>query len=57
MFARNLRRQIVNHSVYPIHTGQLEGINNKIKVIKRQTYGFRDDAKGAFSGSLQPNLR
>jgi transposase len=59
-FARNLRRRekgIVNHSLYPIHTGRLEGINNKIKVIKRQAYGFRDDAyfilkiKGAFPGS------
>ena len=24
-------------------TGILEGINNKIKVIKRMAYGFRDD--------------
>jgi transposase len=65
-FARNLRRHekgIVNHSVYPLHTGRLEGINNKIKVIKRQAYGFRDDAyfilkiKGAFPGSLQLNPR
>lgn len=65
-FARNLRRHekgIVNHAVYPLHTGQLEGINNKIKVIKRQAYGFRDDAyfilkiKGAFPGTLQPNPR
>jgi transposase len=65
-FARNLRRRengIVNHASYPIHTGRLEGINNKIKVIKRQAYGFRDDAyfilkiKGAFQGSLQLNLR
>lgn len=65
-FARNLRRHekgIVNHCRYPIHTGRLEGINNKIKVIKRQAYGFRDDGyfilkiKGAFPGSLQPNPR
>jgi transposase len=65
-FARNLRRHekgIVNHSVYPIHTGRLEGINNKIKVIKRQAYGFRDDAyfilkiKNAFRGELQLNPR
>jgi transposase len=65
-FARNLRRHekgIVNHASYPIHTGRLEGINNKIKVIKRQAYGFRDDAyfvlkiKGAFQGPLQLNLR
>jgi transposase len=65
-FARNLCRHekgIVNHCRYPIHTGRLEGINNKIKVIKRQAYGFRDDAyfilkiKGAFPGTLQPNPR
>jgi transposase len=65
-FARNLCRHekgIVNHCRYPIHTGRLEGINNKIKVIKRQAYGFRDDAyfilkiKGAFPGALQPNPR
>jgi transposase len=65
-FARKLRRHekgIVNHAVYPIHTGRLEGVNNKIKVIKRQAYGFRDDAyfilkiKGAFPGDLQLNRR
>lgn len=65
-FARNLLRHtkgILNHCRYPINTGRLEGINNKIKVIKRQAYGFRDDAyfilkiKGAFPGALQPNPR
>ena len=65
-FARKLCRHekgIVNHCRYPIHTGRLEGINNKIKVIKRQAYGFRDDAyfilkiKGAFPGTLQLNPR
>ena len=65
-FARSLCRHekgIVNHCRYPIHTGRLEGINNKIKVIKRQAYGFRDDAyfilkiKGPFQGTLQPNPR
>jgi transposase len=28
---------------YPLHTSVLEGINNKIKVLKRMAYGFRDD--------------
>jgi transposase len=65
-FAKNLCRHekgIVNHCRYPINTGRLEGINNKIKVIKRLAYGFRDDAyfilkiKGAFPGALQPNPR
>ncbi|MBD3184586.1 ISL3 family transposase, partial [Candidatus Poribacteria bacterium] len=28
---------------YPISTGSLEGINNKIKTMKRQAYGFRDN--------------
>ncbi len=27
---------------YPISTGPLEGINNKIQTMKRQAYGFRD---------------
>lgn len=34
---------IVSHSLYPLHTSLLEGINNKIKVIKRMAYGFLDD--------------
>jgi transposase len=28
---------------WPLNTSVLEGINNKIKVIKRMAYGFRDD--------------
>jgi transposase len=46
-FARNLAVRIdgvINHCRYPLHTGLLEGMNNKIKVIKRMAYGFRDDA-------------
>ena len=27
----------------PISTGKVEGINNKIKVMKRVAYGFRDE--------------
>ena len=34
---------ILNHADYPIGTSGLEGINNKIKVIKRKAYGFHDD--------------
>lgn len=44
-FARTLERYrygILNHCEYPIHTGRLEGVNNKIKVIKRRAYGFHD---------------
>ena len=26
----------------PITTGPLEGLNNKIKVLKRKAYGYRD---------------
>jgi transposase len=46
-FARNLDAHVegvVSHCRYPLHNGLLEGINNKIKVIKRMAYGFRDDA-------------
>ena len=44
-FIQTLRRHedgILNHADYPIDTGRLEGINNKIKVIKRKAYGFHD---------------
>jgi transposase len=44
-FANMLERHrygILNHCEYPIHTGKLEGVNNKIKVIERKAYGFHD---------------
>jgi len=47
IFARNLKPKlpgILAHCHFPLHTGILEGINNKIKVLKRMAYGFRDDA-------------
>jgi transposase len=34
---------IINHARYPLHTSVLEGVNNKIKVMKRMAYGYRDD--------------
>ncbi len=37
------RTGIFNWYDYPISTGQVEGINNKIKVMKRQAYGYRDN--------------
>jgi len=37
-------RATSSHCRYPLNTSVLEGINNKIKVIKRMAYGFRDDA-------------
>ena len=59
-FARRLKgywRGIVSRVRWPMHTGQLEGINNKIKVIKRMAYGYRDSEyfflkiKAAFPGN------
>jgi transposase len=35
---------IIAHCHYPLHTGIVEGINNKIKVLKRMAYGYRDEA-------------
>lgn len=35
---------ILAHCRWPLGTNLLEGINNRIKVIKRVAYGFRDDA-------------
>jgi len=46
-FARLLRPYlpgILAHCHWPLGTNLVEGINNKIKVIKRMAYGFRDDA-------------
>ena len=34
---------ILNYFDYPITTGPLEGMHNKIKTLKRQAYGFRDE--------------
>ena len=36
------RRGILAYYDYRITTGPLEGINNKIKTLKRQVYGYRD---------------
>ena len=36
------RYGILNHCDHAIHTGKIEGVNNKIKVIKRKAYGFHD---------------
>ena len=45
-FARRLRPYlpgILAHCRWPLGTNLIEGINNRIKVIKRMAYGFRDD--------------
>ncbi len=44
-FAATLRThwfEILNYHTCPITTGPLEGFNNKIKILKRQAYGFSD---------------
>jgi len=44
-FARTLaahRTGILAYYDYPISTGPLEGTNNKIRTMQRQSYGFRD---------------
>lgn len=44
-FCRTLKTHaygILNHCDFAIHTSVLEGVNNKIKVIKRKAYGFHD---------------
>ena len=58
-FAKRLRkylRGILASAIYPMNSSILEGVNNRIKVIKRMAYGFRDSAyfflkiKAAFPG-------
>lgn len=59
-FAQRLKPKlpgILSHCRYPLHTSVLEGINNKIKVLKRMAYGFRNDTyfflkiRAAFPGN------
>lgn len=61
-FAKRLRkyvRGIIASAVYPMNSSILEGVNNRIKVIKRMAYGFRDSAyfflkiKDAFPGKAR----
>jgi transposase len=45
-FARRLQPYlpgILAHCRWPLHTSVLEGVNNKIKLLKRMAYGYRDD--------------
>jgi transposase len=50
-------RGILSRVRWPMHTGTLEGINNKIKLIKRMAFGYRDTdyfflkIKAAFPGN------
>lgn len=37
-----LQKYIVNSIIYPYSNGVLEGINNKIKVVKRNGFGYRN---------------
>ncbi|MFP5390274.1 MAG: ISL3 family transposase, partial [Gammaproteobacteria bacterium] len=61
-FAKRLskyRRGILASAIYPMSSSILEGVNNRIKVIKRMAYGFRDSAyfflkiKDAFPGKTR----
>ena len=61
-FARNLQRYargILASARFHMHTSLLEGVNNRIKVIKRMAYGFRDvdyfflKIKAAFPGKMR----
>ena len=53
---------ILNHCDYSIGTSKLEGVNNKIKLIKRKAYGYHDDnyfalkVKQAFAGKKLTNF-
>jgi len=61
-FAKRLKkylRGILATARFPMNTSTLEGVNNRIKVIKRMAYGFRDSAcfflkiKDAFPGKAR----
>ncbi|MGB2986796.1 MAG: transposase [Phycisphaerae bacterium] len=63
-FAEKLERHqygIISHCKHQIHTSKLEGVNNKIKVVKRIAYGFHDleyfalKVKQALPGRFESN--
>ncbi len=63
-FAEKLERHqygIITHCKHQIHTSKLEGVNNKIKVVKRIAYGFHDleyfalKVKQALPGRFESN--
>ena len=33
---------IENSFLYPYHNGRIEGVNNKIKILNRIAYGYKD---------------
>ncbi|MEG0811471.1 MAG: transposase, partial [Eubacterium sp.] len=39
--AKKQETHILNSLIYPYHNGRIEGINNKIKVIKRIAFGYK----------------
>ena len=48
---------ILAHCSWPLGTNLVEGINNKIKVIKRMAYGYRDEpTSSSRSGRRSPDL-
>jgi transposase len=60
LFAKRLKpylRGILAAAKYRLNTSGIEGMNNKIKVIKRMAYGYRDKdyffmkIKAAFPGN------
>ena len=61
-FAKRIKkylRGILASSIYRMNSSVLEGVNNRIKVIKRMAYGFRDASyfflkiKDAFPGKAR----
>lgn len=61
-FAKRLKGYadgIIASAIFRLNTSVLEGMNNKIKVIKRMAYGFRDSQyfflkiKAAFPGKVR----
>uniref|UniRef100_UPI001785C6E9 transposase n=1 Tax=Musicola keenii TaxID=2884250 RepID=UPI001785C6E9 len=62
LFAEKLKRYvggIIASAIHRLNTSVLEGMNNRIKVIKRMAYGYRDNdyfflkIKAAFPGKAR----
>lgn len=66
LFAKRLQSylpSIVASAIFRLNTSVLEGMNNRIKVLKRMAYGYRDNdyfflkIKAAFPGKTRRTLK
>ena len=44
---------IISHAEYPLSNGKVEGINQKIKTIRRKSYGLFDASRQKWNAQIE----